>query len=216
MIGSLFPAVVAEYDQDKRICRVRLDGLTDGGDVLLEAEILYPIGDKSQHTELEILGGDLVWVAFQGGDPRYPVICGSRAKNVGNEVEWRRYHHANIELNADKVLLFKSGDKVHVVAANVIVDAPKVTVNSENVTVNASSKLDVTSPQSTFSGKVTVNGLLTYTAGLAGSGASGGGGASAKIQGSIELTGGDVTADGIGLKAHKHTEHDNYSTSTAK
>jgi phage baseplate assembly protein V len=61
----------------------------------------------------------------------------------------------------------------------------------------------VDSPQSTFTGKVTVQGLLTYQAGMAG---SGGAGAAATIQGGVAVTGGDVSADGIGLKTHHHTD----------
>lgn len=47
---------------------------------------------------------------------------------------------------------------------------------------------------------LTVNGLLTYTAGMNGSGGSG---AAATIDGSLETTG-DVTAGGISLQRHKH------------
>ncbi len=229
MFANLIPAVVDSYDQKKRTCRIRIDGITDGGDILPEAEILYPIGDKSHHTELEILSGDLVWVAFQFGDPRYPVICGSRAKNDGNLIDWRRYHHANIELNADGDLYLKAGVRVHVVAptvlveaedahvvsTNVLVEATDVTVKAANVKVDATDVL-VDCPKSTFKGAVTVLGLFTYSAGMAGSGVPAGGGASAKINGSIELIGGDISADGVKLKGHHHTEHDGYDTSNAK
>ena len=127
MLPSFIPAVVDSYDQATRMCRVRIDGITDGADILPLAEILYPIGDKSQHTELEILAGDLVWVAFQFGDPRYPIVTGSRAKNVGNALDWRRYHHANIELSADGTLILRA-DKVQVIGAtSVEVTAPNIT-----------------------------------------------------------------------------------------
>lgn len=62
-------------------------------------------------------------------------------------------------------------------------------------------ELLVQSPKSTFTGAVTVQGLLTYQAGMSGSGGS----TTAAIQGNITVTGGNVTADGIGLKTHKHT-----------
>jgi phage baseplate assembly protein V len=61
-------------------------------------------------------------------------------------------------------------------------------------------KLLVDSPDSTFTGAVTVQGLLTYLAGMAGSGGSG---AAAAITGNVIVTGGDVKADTISLKTHK-------------
>ena len=57
----------------RRICRLEIPGLTDGADTLPEAEIEYPVGDT-------------VWVAFIGGDPRYPIITGSRNPQAGNSV----------------------------------------------------------------------------------------------------------------------------------
>lgn len=108
-----YPAVVSSYDQNRRTCRVSIPGVTDGGDVLPEAEIEYPIGDKSRAgantTEIEITPGDPVWIAFIGGDPRYPVITGYRNPQSGNSVDWRRWHHKNIELLADKVMNLTAG-----------------------------------------------------------------------------------------------------------
>ena len=108
-----YPAIVRSYDQDRRTCRVEIPGLTDGGDVLPEAEIEYSIGDKPRGkfaTEIEILSGDPVWVAFIGGDPRYPVITGYRNPQVGNSKDWRRWHHANVEIAADGELRLTVGN----------------------------------------------------------------------------------------------------------
>lgn len=119
-----YPATVKTYDKVTRTCRVEIPGITDGGDVLPIAEIEYPIGDKSRTglygTELEILAGDHVWVAFIGGDQRYPIITGYRNPSAGNSVDWRRYHHANIELTADGILR---------------ISAPNVEINSNNVQI---------------------------------------------------------------------------------
>ncbi|WP_431860124.1 hypothetical protein [Azospirillum sp.] len=61
----------------------------------------------------------------------------------------------------------------------------------------------VDSPQSLFTGAVMVDGPLTYKGGMSGSGGSG---AAASIQGNVQVTGGDVNADGIGLKTHTHPD----------
>lgn len=70
---------------------------------------------------------------------------------------------------------------------DVLVKAPSVTVDS---------------PQSTFTGRVTIEGLLTYLAGMAGSNSEGG--SAGTIQGTLQVASGDVTADGISLKSHTH------------
>lgn len=153
-----YPAIVKTYSQAKRTCRVEIPGLTDGGDVMPEAEIEYPIGDKSKSgahsTEIEIVPGDTVWVAFIGGDPRYPIITGWRNPQTGNSTDWRRWHHANMELLADTLMkliaggnfLIKSGATVTVEAgAELNVTAVgSVTVNTDaDATVTAKGKATI-------------------------------------------------------------------------
>ncbi|MDK4531046.1 phage baseplate assembly protein V [Kingella kingae] len=58
---------------------------------------------------------------------------------------------------------------------------------------------------------LTVNGLLTYTAGMAGSGGSG---AAATISGSLKATG-DISAGAISLQNHVHTEQGDGSPTSA-
>jgi len=70
-----------------------------------------------------------------------------------------------------------------------------------NVTVKTPTLVTIDSPQTTVTGKLTVQGLLTYQAGMAG---SGGTGTTASIQGNVKITGGDLTADGISVKKHTH------------
>lgn len=76
----------------------------------------YKAGDKAAHgqysTELEILPGDTVWIAFIGGDPRYPIITGYRNPQAGNSVDWRRYHHKNYELICDRIIRLLVGNSV--------------------------------------------------------------------------------------------------------
>lgn len=168
MIG-LMPAEVDSIDREKRIARVRIPGLTDGATELPEAQFCNPVGDKSEHTEIRILPGDRVWLAFEGGDPRYPVIVGYRPKNQENGVDWRRFHHANFQFDAD--------DQFIINAKTVTVNAEKVIVNAKQVEANASEKATVVSPEvlvdsasSKFTGAVEVAGPLTYKAGMTGTG----------------------------------------------
>ena len=130
-----YPAIVKSYDKNRRTCRIEIPGLTDGADVLPEADILYPIGDKSKSgshaTEIEMLPGDTVWISFIGGDSRYPLIDGYRNPKSDNAIDWRRIHHANIEMTADGVLKLN--------ASTVEINAPTVTINGTNTTINGSS-----------------------------------------------------------------------------
>lgn len=76
-------------------------------------------------------------------------------------------------------------------------------VSAPNVTIDAN--------QTTCTGNLTVAGLLAFQGGMAGAGGAAGG-AAATIQGSVAVTDGDVTADGITLKGHVHTGDDGGTT----
>ena len=77
-----------------------------------------------------------------------------------------------------------------------------LTINCTNQTINASSKTTINSPLTEFTGDVIVRGKITGQGGMAISG--GGGGATATVQGSIDVTE-DVKANGISLVGHTHT-----------
>lgn len=159
-----YPAIVREYIADKRTCRIEIPGITDGHDILPEAEIEYPIGDKSKAgphtTEIEIVPGDTVWITFIGGDPRYPIITGWRNPRAGNSVDWRRWHHANVEILADALMrMIAGGDILIESATHVTVKAPRVTVDA---------------PETICTGNVTVKRTVTVEDNLhVGTGASG-------------------------------------------
>lgn len=111
MLPSLWPGEVASYDGETRTCKVRIPGITDSSTDLPEAVIMPPIGDRAvgdYATEQRILPGDLVWLMFEGGDPRFPIIMGARTPRTGNQVDWRRWRHANIEMKADDEMVLKA------------------------------------------------------------------------------------------------------------
>ncbi len=133
LMPGRYPAIVKTYNQARRTCRVEIPGLTDGGDVLPEAELSYPLGCKSRDgsfaTEIEITPGDTVWVAFIGGDPRYPIITGYRNPQSGNSADWRRWHHANIELIADaEMRLVVGGTSVVITPAGITITTPSLDI----------------------------------------------------------------------------------------
>ena len=101
-VHAFWPAEVVSYDAAKRQCRIKIPGITDGSAEMPIAEIAQSLGDMSEKTEIEILPGDRVWIMFAQGDPRFPVITWYRAKNVGNRIGWRRWHHTNMEMLIDE------------------------------------------------------------------------------------------------------------------
>ena len=114
LLAGKWPAEVVSYDAAARTARVSIPNVTDGSSEMPEAVFEYPIGDRADasdskdHTEIRVLAGDAVWVEFECGDPRFPIITGFRLKRAGNPVDWRRWRHANIEMTADNELIINA------------------------------------------------------------------------------------------------------------
>lgn len=155
-MSNYTPGFVESVDRATRICRVRIPGVTDGAELFPEAMLSYPLGDKSEHTEIRIVQGDRVWLDFVNGDPRFPIITGFRPKETDNAMAWRRWHHDNIELQADTDMrLLATGAGILIEAGTtVIVRAPAIRLEGNT----------------TCTGTMTVQQLLTYQAGIAGTG----------------------------------------------
>ena len=176
-LAGKWPAIVAEWDRERRECRVEIPGLTDGAEVLPLAEIAYPIGDKSEHTEIWIEIGDRVWVEFVRGDARYPVITHYRPKQAGNQQLWRRFEHENHEReafdgdiwdHATQDIRTEAGRNENKTVAQVykltagtkielIVGGTKVEL-TDGLAKVTTQQFTVQSPQSTFTGNVTIQG----------------------------------------------------------
>lgn len=134
LINGMLPGVVRTYNAVARTCRVEIPGITDGSDVLPEAVFCNPLGDRASDTEIRILPGDLVWLSFEAGDPRFPIIMGYRTPRTGNPVGWRRWRHANIQMTADNTFLMTvGGTTITVVDGTISVDGADLSV-SGNIT----------------------------------------------------------------------------------
>lgn len=117
MLPSYIPGFVEAVteNRERREIRVSFAPYTDGASEWPIAEMCYPIGDDSRGTEIRMVPGMPVWLAFRGGDERYPIIVGNRPVNTGNEQSTRRWNHDNFEINADKVLTINAGEAINLV-----------------------------------------------------------------------------------------------------
>jgi hypothetical protein len=191
MIGGLLPAVVASVtddDREGRLYRISIPGLTDGAAVMPRAQLCNPIGDESEHTEIRIPAGARVWVAFEGGDTRFPVIVGFRPKNQENGIDWRRFFHANFQFNADNTFEVIANTQVHV-------KTPLALVEADNSHFTGNVEID---------GTCTVAKLLTFNGGMQGK--SGDGGGTAMIVSGGAAFSDDVVAAGTSVHGHGHIE----------
>ena len=161
--------------------------------------------------------GELAAAVVMGSIPQdaYPAPASSKDRT---RYQWadgafqdydRAGHHYVLDIPTDgditlhvgaSTLVLKNGEiTAHIGSTTLKLEAGKTTLTT--------SAFDVVSPQSTFSGAVTVNGLLSYTAGMAGSGAVGG--YSAAISGPVNITGpttlANVTSNGKNISStHTH------------
>jgi len=213
LAGLIRFGVVAELDEAAARVRVSTGGLTTDWLPWLTARA------SATRTWSAPRVGEQGLVLAQGGDPAQAVFLpGIYQDDFPAPVATKDREHilfpdgSTVDYNSATNTL-----RVDVAAGgNVIVNCKHVTVNTEDATVNASDHLTVDSPQSTFTGKVTVQGLLTYTAGMMGSG-TGPGGKAAQISGPLALVsgagittdGGDIVAGAISLQGHTHHETGN-------
>lgn len=92
---------------------------------------------------------------------------------------------------AQAITLNVGGSRLHISPGGTTLKTPKFTVDS---------------PESTFTGKVTAQGLLTYQSGISGSAGSGGG--SNTITGGFKVEGGSLTHNGKNIgSSHTHVNN---------
>jgi len=145
------PGFVVSYDAPTRTARVNFPG-AEGAEEFPVATFCYPIGDKSEHTDIRVLPGDRVWLDFIGDDPRHPIILGFRPKETDNAIDVRRLHHKRIELVADTDMLLQG--------------------TSGNMLIKAGSTITLQAPNIVLDGATRVTGHLTYQSGITGTGSA--------------------------------------------
>lgn len=171
---------VTAVDATNAVARVALGGETESDWLPWLAE---RAGIISAWAPVSV--GEQVLVASIGGDTAQGVIVGSLFSDAQPP--------ASQDAATRKIVLGAASMTMTEDAITLAVGGTSIEITDGLVAVTAA--------DSTFSGTATIEGLLTYLAGMAG---QGGGGATATITGDISVTGGDVTADSISLKSHTH------------
>lgn len=201
VLGFLPPQIsqMLFKDQNRRVSR--------------HASDVYSTTDGKGNTEWRHPSGLYIRIAT---DPAHEDLTGQDVDGkwkIDKNTDQQVHFHAelpgkwsiDIEPSAGDMTLQTVGSVDATIGGHLSADvAETVTVTAGGDTTVTAPKLLVDCPDSTFTGKVTVQGLLTYQAGMAGSGGTGG--ASATITGNVVVTTGEVSADGIGLKGHHHED----------
>ncbi len=184
---------VSELDEPNARVRVRVGGLTTDWLPWLTARA------GATRTWSAPRPGEQVMVLAPYGDPAQAVALPSIYQDD--------YPAPSNTKDAERVV-FPDGSTVDYNSATntlevTVAGSGKVIVNCKEATINAETSVTLNTPQTTCKGKLTVEGLLTYLAGMQGSTGSG---AAATIAGNVAFTGGSLTHNGKNIgSTHTHT-----------
>lgn len=208
--------------------RVKPDDMDSEHPVILSVPLVFP-GSSTSQFSFPVGEGDTVLCVFSqrsiqrfkmgGTEPHRPIDLSKYSRNDAVAIPGL-YSFGNAPNNPGNRSLGHSVDDA-VISHNIgsgsecevrlssdgsiIINAPSnmVNVNCKSSTVTAEEEVVIDTPEATVKGNLLVEGLLTYTGGMAGSNQTGSGQA-AMIQGSLEATD-EVTASGVNLSSHVHT-----------
>ena len=206
-VYSLLPATViaVDYSVPSVDCRPSVYNKNSNGDAVKIADIL--------DVPLFVFSAD-------NGNKRItmPVKVGDRVSVLLSDMDTT---NVMVNPNADAIVTFNDPNQMYPLCAlsGFFTPASPKAIDAENIVLeHGSTKMTLKSDKVIIDADVEINGdvklngsqhttgttlveeQLTGQGGMAISGGSG-----ASVTGSINVTGGDVKADGIGLKSHKHS-----------
>lgn len=140
-------------------------------------------------------------------------IGGDTSRGVAMCVEDER-HQINLK-DGEVAILDDKGNVIHLTDQGILITSEQqIVVNCEQATVNAS-KTTINS-EIEINGNTTINGNATVTGICAVGGLSSASGGSVPATGGINVSNGDITADGISLKGHTHSGDSGGTTGAAQ
>lgn len=216
VLGFLLPQVnqLTFSDDNRRVTRHPSDFYTtvDGKG---NFEAFHPsgtylrIGATPSHEDLTAKDVDKSWSIKNNTDAAVHVHL--EVKNAGSTVA-----SIDIDPNGNLAGNFIGNADLTVGGTCTINVIGNTVITTPNATVHASGSVTLDTPNTHCTGNLVVDGnalvkgALTYQGGMTGSGGSG-----AALTGNLAVTGGNVTADAIGLKTHHHTAQGATAATTA-
>lgn len=142
--------------------------------------------------------GEKVLIAAPAGDLSMAVVLCSLYSDNGGESPSSNPEETYFKFPDGSTLVYNHGENSFDL---VVTGQGLVNVTCVKATVTAVEKATIDSPQTDITGDLLVKGQIVGTKGMAISGGNG-----ATVSGNMSIFGGDVKADGVGLKTHSHRE----------
>lgn len=101
---GLYGGKILSYDSTKKTAQVSVEPYTNGAENGITAKIAYPVGFDDQDTELSINGQPDVWIFFERGEFKNPVIAFFRTRQSSSVSDVFRLRHKQIELYAENII----------------------------------------------------------------------------------------------------------------
>ena len=96
-----YPATILSYDAASRTARISVEPFTKNAPEGLKAIFAYAVGEDDRKTEIKVMPGDEVWIFFESGQPRAPIIAFYRSHGIGARIDTRAIEQENIEILAN-------------------------------------------------------------------------------------------------------------------
>ncbi|MDI9759639.1 hypothetical protein [Acinetobacter baumannii] len=101
---GLYAAKILSYDSAKKTAQVSVEPYTTGAEKGITAKLAYPVGFDDQDTELSINGQPDVWVFFERGEFKNPVVAFFRTRQSSSVSDVFRIRQKRIEFHAEEIL----------------------------------------------------------------------------------------------------------------
>jgi len=190
--GVIKTGYIRNVDPDAKQVRVAVDGnVTPWIDwMVFRAGLLsfWSLPDR----------GEKVVIAAPAGDISMAIVLGSLYSDNGGDAPSSDPEETYIKFPDGSTLVYNHGENQFNLT---VTGQGLVNIACVNATVVAAEKATIDSPQTDITGDLLVKGQIVGTKGMAISGGSG-----ASVSGNVNVFGGDVKADGVGLKSHTHRE----------
>lgn len=102
-LNGFYPGKILSIADDKKTVQVSVEPYTSGLENGITAKLAYPVGFNDKDTELQIIGQPDVWVFFERGQFKNPVVSFFRTHQTGSVTGVFRLRHKKLEFYADNI-----------------------------------------------------------------------------------------------------------------